>query len=241
MIVLILGSGPNAADAAGRPRAGIDRVVAINNAWNIRPDWDVLIHPEDFPAKRRPEALAPGQEIVTAEDFVPVQNAHGGFVYAGGTMAFTAGYWALGALRPTVLAFLGCDMVYPAIGPTHFYGTGDPDPLREDVTLRSLEAKSARLMIHAARLGCAAVNLSREDSRLILPRVSWNRLAEARPQRFDPAGVVMAEAKEAALGYLVPSGRYWEEEERFDPQEIDALDALWLAASNPAHLTSRAV
>ena len=234
MIVLILGSGLNAIDARAQPRGAIDRILAINNAWKIRADWDVLIHPEDFPATRHPTSRGPGQEIVTASDYVPVQNTMGGFVYAGGTMAFTAGYWALGALRPRVLAFLGCDMVYPAIGPTHFYGTGDPDPLREDVTLRSLEAKSARLMIHAARQGCATVNLSRDDSRLIFPRASWERLAEARPQRFDPATVVMAEAKEAALGYQVPSGRYWEEEDRFDPLEIDALDALWLSAAQPA-------
>ena len=48
---------------------------------------------------------------MTATDYVPVQNDFGGFVYAGGTMTFTAGYWALGALKPSVLAFLGCDMV----------------------------------------------------------------------------------------------------------------------------------
>jgi hypothetical protein len=38
-------------------------------------------------------------------------------------------------------------------------------------------------------------------------------------------------AREAELGYLVPSGRYWEEAERFDPAEIDALDSLWLQAA----------
>ena len=33
------------------------------------------------------------------------------------------------------------------------------------------------------------------------------------------------------LGYLVPSGRYWEEAGRFDPAALDRLDALWLQAA----------
>jgi hypothetical protein len=38
-------------------------------------------------------------------------------------------------------------------------------------------------------------------------------------------------ALEAELGYLVPSGRYWEEPGRFDPVALDRLDALWLQAA----------
>ena len=140
------------------PRLG--RIVAINNAWRVRPDWDDHIHPSDFPEDRRPPAIGPSQRIRTHLDYVPAVNAHGGFVFCGGTMAFTAGYWALEALRPRVLAFLGCDMVYAASGASHFYGRGTPDPLREDPTLQSLEAKSARLMMIAASMGCAVVNLS---------------------------------------------------------------------------------
>ncbi len=63
-------------------------------------------------------------------------------------------------------------MHYPATGPTHFYGQGTPDPLRRDITLRSLEAKSARLMVLAARQGCAMVNLSTGPSRLVFPRAN---------------------------------------------------------------------
>lgn len=102
-VVLLLGSAPMAVQAAGWPRP-FDTLVAINNAWRLRPDWDVLIHPEDLPTDRLPGALTPGQRIVTAADYVPVQNRFGGFVLAGATMAFTAGYWALGALKPRVLA-----------------------------------------------------------------------------------------------------------------------------------------
>lgn len=230
--VLILGSAPEALAARDWPRGCFDRIVAINNAWRVRPDWDLLIHPEDFAPERRPQRLAAGQRIVTAADYVPVQNAFGGFVYAGGTMAFTAGYWALGALRPRVLAFFGCNMVYPETGRTHFYGRGAADPLRRDVTLRSLEAKSARLALIAAARGCACVNLSAKESRLVFPNTSVKELMQNLKPRgaADAAALTGAKAREAALGYVVPSGRYWLEEERFDPAEIDALDALWLAA-----------
>lgn len=229
-VILMLGSGPRAATARHWPRDGFDRIVAINNAWAIRPDWDLMIHPWDFPPGRIP-APGPGQRIVTEVDFVPAQNALGGFVYAGATMAFTTAYWALHALRPRIIAAYGCDMHYPASGRTHFYGTGTPDPLRPDITLRSLEAKSARLMILAAMQGCAMVNLSRGPSRLTFPRRRRSTAAHARPLRYDAGLAATALAREAALGYHSASGRYWEELHRFDPAEIDRLDALWLAAA----------
>lgn len=228
-VVLILGSAPDAIGARDWPRAPFTDIVAINNAWRIRGDYDFLIHPEDLPENRRPQA--PTGQVITAEDYVPIQNRYGGFVYAGGTMAFTAGYWALGALQPDVMAFFGCNMVYAASGKTHFYGKGEPDPLRRDVTLRSLEAKSARLMILAAEQGCACVNLSDQDSRLVFPRSSQARAAGQGPRSFSLEKLRAAKAKEAELQYMVPSGRYWLEEERFDPGEIDALDALWLEAA----------
>jgi len=229
-IVLMLGSAPMAVAAAGWPRAPFDRIVAINNAHAIRADWDDMIHPWDFPEARRP-VPGPGQRLITQEAFVPAQNGFGGFVYAGGTMAFTAAYWALAALRPRVLAAFGCDMHYPATGATHFYGTGTPDPLRADITLRSLEAKSARLMVLAAMAGCACVNLSDGPSRLVWPRAVRSALPGLRPLPFNRDRAETALSREAELGYHVPSGRYWEEAGRFDPAEIDALDALWLAAA----------
>ncbi|MCU0904859.1 MAG: hypothetical protein MUE83_13440, partial [Tabrizicola sp.] len=219
MRVLMLGSAPMASQARDWARAPFDVIVAINNAWRIRPDWDVAIHPHDFPADRQavPE---PTQRIVTEDEFVPAQNAYGGFVYAGATMAFTAGYWALHALRPSVIAVYGCDMHYPAAGPTHFYGTGAPDPLRQDITLRSLEAKSARLMVLAAQQDCAMVNLSTGPSRLVFPRTTRSGAAAARPRPWCPDVSAKAQALEAELGYVVPSGRYWEEAARFDAGTI---------------------
>ncbi len=82
-IVLILGSGPAAVAVRGWDRSVFDQVVAINNAWRLRPDWDVSIHPEDFPLEHRPPGLLAGQRRIEARDYVPVQNAFGGFVYAG--------------------------------------------------------------------------------------------------------------------------------------------------------------
>lgn len=173
----------------------------------------------------------PGQRIVTETEFVPAQNEYGGFVYAGATMAFTAAYWALHDLKPSVIAVYGCDMHYPKSGPTHFYGAGTPDPLRPDVTLRSLEAKAARLMLLAARQGCAMVNLSTGPSRLVFPRVTQAGVDGAVPFAGDTERVDAALRMEAQLGYVVPSGRYWEEPGRFDLAALDRLDALWLAAS----------
>ena len=228
--LLMLGSAPMALQARDWPRAPFDHILAINNAHQIRPDWDDMIHAWDFPTHRRPEP-GPGQRLVTEDDFVSAQNAYGGFVYGGGTMAFTAGYWALDALRPSVIAVFGCDMHYPASGATHFYGKGSPDPLRADITLRSLEAKSARLMILAAMQGCAIVNLSTGLSRLVFPRARASALPG--PARFNQSHAHRALQMERDLDYIVPSGRYWEEGDRFDPAQIDALDALWLSAANP--------
>ncbi|MEJ6397390.1 hypothetical protein [Yoonia sp. 208BN28-4] len=231
--VLIIGSGPNAVAAREWERGPFDRIVAINNAWRVRPDWDDLIHPSDFPDARKPDDLAGGQRIITADDYVPLQNAFGGFVYAGGTMAFTAAYWALAASKPRVIAMIGCDMVYPPSGNTHFYGTGTADPLRTDISLRSLEAKSARLATLAAREGCAMVNLSADASRLTFPRAQPAQSAACTPLNYSATKVAAALKEEDRLGYYVPSGKYWKEEDRFDPAAIDALDQMWLKAGQP--------
>ncbi len=228
--VLILGSGPNVVRCRDWPKAPFDLILAINNAWAVRPDWDVLIHPSDFPVDKHPKDLTPDQRIIRANDYVPVQNTLGGFVYAGGTMAFTAGYWALGALQPTTISMLGCDMVYDA-KTTHFYGTGTADPLRPDISLRSLEAKAARLQILAAQRNCAVVNLSADPSRLTFPRTTPSAVAANLPVPHDATAAAAALAEEDRLGYYVPSGKYWKEEDRFDPDAIDALDQMWLKAA----------
>ena len=237
--VLIVGSAPDALKTADWDTSCLSHTIVINNAWKACPSWSCLIYPEDFPVDRRPgDEDSYGKRIVTAEEFVPVQNEFGGFVYAGGTMSFTAGYWALGALKPDVIAYIGCDMVYAAKDGqnTHFYGTGTADPLRADVTLQSLEAKSLRLLALASRHGCAVVNLSElENSRLCFPRLAFEDLASMNQspshETQHATSVEAALRAEADVGYWVPSGRYWEEHDRFDRQTLRNIDSLWLATA----------
>ena len=237
--VLIVGSAPDAVRAAEWDTSFFTHTLVINNAWKAFSSWDTLIFPEDFPAASRPTPdQMVGKKWVTAREFVPVQNEFGGFVYAGGTMCFTAGYWALGALQPDVIAYLGCDMVYEsqAGSPTHFYGQGKADPLRPDVTLQSLEAKSLRLLALAQDQGCSVVNLSqRPKSRLMIPRINLQALQDRdyRPHKLpiSTQAVKAALLAESQLGYWVPSGRYWEESERFDKLKLSHIDALWQATA----------
>ena len=159
MFVLIIGSAPDALEAQSFNRELFQQVVAINNAWNVRSDWDYCIFPDDFPGNRRPNENDE-QRLIGSEQYVPLQNKYGGFVYSGGTMAFTAGYWVLGHFNPQAIAYIGCDMVYDG-KKTHFYGRGNPDPLRKDPTLKNLKAKSARLEAIAASQNCSIFNLSK--------------------------------------------------------------------------------
>lgn len=231
-IALIVGSAPGAVHVGQFPKSDNLSIVTINNAWRTRPDWDYLIHPGDFPEDRKPPKIGPRQQVISHENYVPAQNEFGGFVYAGGTMAFTAGYWALHALKPRVLAYFACDMVYSGAN-THFYGQGTPDPLRDDVTLRSLEAKSARLMVLAAQNGCACVNLSTEpQSRLVFPKVSFADLLQLPGiQRFDRASADAALAMERKLDYLVEDGEYWHRIDQFDADALARIDEKWLRAN----------
>jgi hypothetical protein len=239
-IALILGSGPDVLRAQAWPHSSAVSMVAINNAWQVRSDWDFHIYPEDFPAERMPtEYDAQVQLPITSAQYVPIQNQFGGFVYAGATMAFTAGYWALGALQPDVLAFLGCDMNYQT-PQTHFYGAGTADPLRADITLQSLEAKSARLMVLAAQRECLCLNLSElAQSRQVFPRRDFATLhtittrqhasmLRKMQSRFSIDKLQTAQALEAQLNYTTPTGRYWENEGQFDADKLRALDNLWL-------------
>jgi hypothetical protein len=253
-IVLILGSAPDALRSREWARAPFHEIVAINNAWRVRDDWDHLVHAGDFPdAAMPPAGLAALRHIHTAPEYVPAQNAYGGFVYAGGTMSLTTAYWALHTLKPDVLAFLGCDMNYNHVGPTHFYGYGDPDPLRPDVTLQSLEAKTGRLMIAAAQQGCLCVNLSElETSRLVFARVDLGKLQEwslvdvemcltGMHQRIDKDAQLLAESRETALGYYFASGEYWRFLDQIDGNELQRLDTLWLEALGWNETSSPAV
>ena len=241
-IILIIGSAPDALISKEWDKQLFDTIVVINNAWQLREDWDYLVHPEDFPLEKRPRSISNHQRIITADDYVPVQNGFGGFVYAGGTMSFTSAYWALGTLKPDIIAFVGCDMVYSSDGKaTHFYGFGQPDPLRDDVTLNSLEAKSSRFLQIALKANCICFNLSnKQESKLTCPRIKINELQAMTYQLFedklsslqsnlnlDSINAVLNYERD--LGYYIESGRYWEHLDKICPNQLKRLDDYWLA------------
>ena len=227
MFVLIIGSAPDALEAQSFNRELFQQVVAINNAWNVRSDWDYCIFPDDFPENRRPNENNE-QRLIGSEQYVPLQNKYGGFVYSGGTMAFTAGYWVLGHFNPKAIAYIGCDMVYDG-ETTHFYGKGTPDPLRKDPTLKNLKAKSARLEAIAASQNCSIFNLSkRPKSNLVFRRNSLENIPEdPTPRRVNTELLKLVLEKEKSLGYFIKNGKYWKHLADFDQKKIDILDGLW--------------
>ncbi len=227
MFVLIIGSAPDALEAQSFNRELFQQVVAINNAWNVRSDWDYCIFPDDFPGNRRPNENDE-QRLIGSEQYVPLQNKYGGFVYSGGTMAFTAGYWVLGHFNPRAIAYIGCDMVYDE-KKTHFYGRGTPDPLREDPTLKNLKAKSARLEAIAASQNCSIFNLSkRPKSNLVFRRNSLENIPkEPTPRRVNTELLKLVLEKEKSLGYFIKNGKYWKHLADFDQKKLDILDGLW--------------
>jgi hypothetical protein len=237
--VLIVGSAPDAVRTADWDTSIFTDVIVINNAWRACPYWNCLIFPEDFPTHRMPDQQQMAtKKIVTAADFVPVQNDFGGFIYAGGTMSFTAGYWALGAIQPDLIAFIGCDMVYEETTgqPTHFYGYGKADPLRDDITLQSLEAKSLRFQALALQNNCSVVNLSQlKASRLMFPRCDVMEMAhfsgKSSLEKTKVKAIEKAIHAERELGYFVASGRYWEVSHQFNKLELSKIDDLWLATA----------
>ncbi|MEW6631379.1 MAG: hypothetical protein AB1440_10955 [Pseudomonadota bacterium] len=242
-LILLLGSAPDVVRCEAWPKRAFSKIVAINNAWRVRADWDFLVHAGDFPLDRLPEDDTLRQaQIFSASDYVPAQNAFGGFVYAGATMALTAAYWTIHSQRPDLLAFLGCDMIYDRPDKTHFYGIGRPDPLRDDVTLRNLEAKSARLLVQALKRDCLCINLSDlPRSRLVFPRLNvdqlqaltHDRIAEIKMEvlagiRFDM--VETAEKIENDLGYFYENGMYWNHLDEIDENFLAEIDQLWISA-----------
>ena len=134
-----------------------------------------MIYPHDLLPERLPKKIKKGQQLIDEKQFVPAQNKYGGFIYAGGTMAFTAAYWILHYYKPKQIAFMGCDMVTLKVAQLIFMAPRDPDPLRDDISLTSLEACAARFYVFALQQGCETVNLSNLSSRLIFPRANETR------------------------------------------------------------------
>ena len=230
--VLILGSAPNVVAVNDIALSSYDEIIVIINAWQVLESWTEHIFPYDFPRENKPTRYSKSQRAIDEKLFVQRQNEFGGFIYAGGTMAFTALYWALGEHMPSEIHILGCDMVYSDAGKTHFYGEGAPDPLRDDFTLRDLYAKSARFMCLAARNGCRTYNLSDQSSKLCFPR--HNRNIDDKPCHLliNKASVQSILDQENSLGYFISSGRYWEADLKIDLQALDQIDLQWKTLSH---------
>ena len=237
MNVLVVGSAPDAIQARDWDMKVFDQVIAINNAWRVANHWDELIFPYDFSDDNKPVQLLDHQKFVTEDQFVPAQNLFGGFVYAGATMAFTAGYWSLASHLPTKLCFLGCNMHYSQLGPTHFYGKGQPDPLRDDITLTSLKACSYRMLIFAKMRGCDIVSLSAGETNLHVPQTSFDDFLDYRPAFIiSQEKIAQALKYEKNLNYYVEDGRYWLKENLFCRQELEKLDRIWIEALAPSYV-----
>ena len=231
MNVLVIGSAPDSVQANSWDMSVFDKVIAINNAWRVTNQWDELIFPHDFAEDKKPTQLLKHQKFVTEDQFVSAQNLFGGFVYAGATMAFTAGYWSLAHHQPSKLCFLGCNMHYNHNGPTHFYGQGRPDPLRDDITLTSLEACSYRMLILAKMQGCDILSLSSGKTNLQVPQTTFNEFLDFRPTFvISETKVGQALKHEKSLNYYVDDGRYWVKEKSFCRDELRKIDQIWIEA-----------
>ena len=101
----------------------------------------------------------------------------------------------------------------------------------EGMTCASCVLRAERVLTALPGVTRAVVNLSTGPSRLVFPRATATTLP--RPAPFNQALAFEAMQRERDLDYIVPSGRYWDEGDRFDVAQIDALDALWLAAATP--------
>lgn len=225
MRVLLIGSGPNALEARDYDRKDFDKIVTVNNSFKVREDWNVHLFANDFPKDRRPQVIREGQSSIASGEYNRSLNKFGGRAYIGETMAFSAGFWALRHLKPRHMYFIGFDMVYSQKDSTHFYGTGAPDPLRNCMTLQSLEAKSARLMLMAAKEGSHCTNLSKEpESRLVFPR-------EFRPIGELPEAMERALELERTTAAFARNGGWWRKKAQFGgAPALAAIDAIWLEA-----------
>ncbi len=55
--VLLIGSAPNSIIAREWDRKNFDKISAINNAWQVRDDWNDLIYPHDLLPERLPKKI----------------------------------------------------------------------------------------------------------------------------------------------------------------------------------------
>mgnify|MGYP000052100267 CR=1 FL=1 len=86
-VVLILGSGPNVTISQNWPSEWFDHIVVMNNAWRVRPDWNALVYPEDFPAERMPDSVSADQRLTGASAAAPGNQDFARLVLLGAPLA----------------------------------------------------------------------------------------------------------------------------------------------------------
>ena len=84
---------------------------------------------------------------------------------------------------------------------------------------------------------CAILNLSSlPESRLTFPRKTFADIQQLASHEeiivhqnhlFDTQKINKALSAETELGYIVTSGRYWENMNHFDPEQLRKIDAIW--------------
>jgi hypothetical protein len=125
-------------------------------------------------------------------------------------------------------------MHYKSKGQTHFYGRGQPDPLRDDITLTSLQASSYRMLILAKIQGCDIISLSPGETNLHVPQTSFDEFLDYQATfRISETKVRQALEHEKKLNYYVKDGRYWLNEMLFCRDELQKLDQIWIDALVP--------
>lgn len=166
--IAILGSAPSAPQLTSFATESTI-ILALNNAHRAVARTDIALYAGDLPPElRHPAAARIGR---STPDYLPAMQACGGFVFCGATIAFAAAYWTMCHYPHSQVLFFACNMVYDS-PQSHFYGQGKPDPLRRNLTLQSLEAKSLRVFYFGLLHEVLFLNASPEPaSRLQIPRV----------------------------------------------------------------------
>jgi len=166
--VCIIGSAPAAPDAE-RLISQETIVVALNNAHRALSRIDYSFYADDFPADlKHSQTSRIGR---SSPQYIPAMQNYGGLIYCGATIAFASMYWAIHVFPYSQISVFACDMVYPE-GKSHFYGRGSPDPLRKNISLQDLKAKTLRLFYFGLRNNALILNASSEPStQLLFPRV----------------------------------------------------------------------